>query len=511
MNRDSWRLSTDVKILLLLAGLKLLIHLFAIKGYGYFRDEFYYLACGEHLAFGYVDHPPMVAVVAKLATTLFGESLLAIRILPALCGATITFLTGYLTRELGGNRAAQILAAIASIGAPVFLNIHNYLSMNAFDHLFWLLGALVLVAILKQDEPKLWVWFGLIAGLGLENKVSMLFLCFGVFVGLLLTPARKYFLSKWIWIGAGLALLLFLPNIIWQITHDFPTLEFMRNAQRYKNYQISPPEFLIQVTLEANPFTLPLTVGSLFFFFVLREGKPFRLLGWMFVAILGLFLVQKAKPYYLAPILPVLFAAGSVSIEILSRQRWGRFLPPAYATALVVGGIIVAPLAMPLLPEETFISYAKSLKITGTKSENHKMGKLPQFFADMHGWEKMVVTVAEVFHKLPAEEQKKCGIYAQNYGEAGAVDFFGKRYGLPKAICGHNNYFLWGPGNQTGEVMIIIGGDAEDHEQSFEEVKIEGVFVDDYAMPYENNLPIFVCRRLKKPMTEVWPKTKHFI
>lgn len=500
----------DLTIIGLLAGFKLLIHLFANRGYGYFRDEFYYLACGERLAAGYVDHPPLIAFIAKFARVVFGESLSGLRLLPAVAGAAVVFLTGMLVRDLGGKRAAQVLACLALIVAPVYLAIDNFLSMNAFEHLFWLGAILVTVRIVRDDRPKLWPLFGVIVGFGLLNKHSMAFLVFGIVVGLALTPARKHLLDRRFWLGAVIAGLIFLPNLIWEIRNGAPTLEFMANARRFKNYAASPLEFLGGVLTESHPFALPLLLAGFVFYFFMKDGKPFRWLGWTYAAILALFIVQKAKTYYIAPALPVLLAGGSIAlVAALARPRL-TWAVPAYAVVLVLGGALLSPLVVPMLPIETFIAYSKRLGVEPPKSENHEKGLLPQHFADMYGWDTLTKTVAGVYAGLPEEDRKRCAIYVRNYGEAGSLEFFGRAYGLPPVLCGHNNYFLWGPGTASGEVLIVVGGKAEDHAKSYEEVTEVARTDNRYAMPYENDQPIFVCRRLRRPLAEIWPGVKHY-
>jgi len=498
-------------LLLYLALAKLLVHLWFSSGYGYFRDEFYYLACGEHLDWGYVDQPPLTPLLALLTRQFLGDSLLALRFLPAVAGALLVLLTGLMARELGGGRFAQCLAATAVIVAPVYLGIDTIFTVNAFDHLFWALGAYIVILILKRQDPKLWLWFGLIAGIGLENKISMLFFGFGLVVALLLTPARKYFLSKWLWLGGLIAFAVFLPYVIWQLHYDWPMLELLERGRLYKNYPLSPLEFLWGQFLEMHPFNLPIWLAGLYFYLVSKPGKPYRLLGWTYVAILVVFLLLKAKAYYLAPAYPMLLASGALVIETFIRERQWNWLKPATVGLLAAGGAITAPFAMPVLPVETYIKYQDFLGIQAPKTEKHKFGKLPQGYADMFGWENMVATVAKVYNSLPPEDRAKCAIFAGNYGEAGAIDFFGKKYGLPKAISGHNNYWLWGPGNHTGEIVITVGPRLEDVKKTFDQVELGATVVSEYAMPYESNLPVFICRKPKMSLKELWPRVKSYI
>ncbi|CAA9452526.1 MAG: hypothetical protein AVDCRST_MAG37-2515 [uncultured Rubrobacteraceae bacterium] len=501
----------DVGILLFLALLKLLLHLLTADNYGYFRDELYYIAASERLDLGYVDFPPFVAMVAATARQLFGDSLLALHVFPALAGALVILLAGLMARELGGGRFAQGLAALATFIAPNFLVFGTWISMDAFDQLFWVLAAYVLLILLKRDQPRLWLLFGVIMGLGLLTKVTILFFGFAVFVALLLTPSRRHLLTKWPWLGSATAFLFLLPYVFWQVENGWPTLEFWSNYGG-KIDEASPLEFLVEQIVTMQPPTLPIWLAGLYFYLVAREGRPYRLLGWIYVILLVLFVVQNARFYFLAPAYPMLFAAGGVVIERFVRRRgWGWF-KPAYASVLAVSGVVVAPLTVvPVLPVETLA------KITGAaggdagiEAETREVAELPQNFADRFGWEEMVATVAGVYEELPPEEQANACILTGNYGEAGAIDFFGEEYGLPKAISGHNNYYLWGPRGCTGEVVISVGVPLERLEAAFSEVEQADTVKCEYCMPDENNLPVHICRSPTVPLQESWPQFKHY-
>ncbi len=501
---------SDTALLLGIALTALVAQLLVSGRYGYFRDEFYYFACGEHLDWGFVDQPPFVALVAFFVRHLLGESLLAIRFLPAVCNALVIFLTGLMARELGGGRFAQWFAALAALIAPVYLIICHIFSMNCFDHVFWVLAAYILIKILKEDRPRLWVLFGLVAGVGLMNKYSVGFLGMGLVVGLVLTPARKYLLSKWLWLGGAIAFLIFFPHIVWQFQHGFPTPEFIRNATLYKNLPMSPLAFMAESILQLLPFTLPLWLAGLYFCLFAPAGKPFRVLGWIYVAVLGLLLATNAKPYYLAPGYYMLFAAGAVQFESLIRARRWNWLKPTYATALVAGGLILLPYSLPVLPVQMFIRYQDFVGFHPGSGERGAVGKLPQYYDDMFGWENQVATVARVYNSLSPEEKARTIIYCHNYGEAGAIDFFGKKYGLPKAASGHNNYWLWGPGNWDADIVITVGESREDVAQSFNDVQEAAIVRSEYARPFETNMPIFIARKPKYSLREIWPHAKSF-
>jgi len=503
-------LRSEIAILVSLALIKLLIHFLFNGQYGYFRDELYYVACGENLGFGYIDQPPFVALVARFSLWLLGDSLFALRFFSAVAGALVVFMTGLIARELGGNRFAQVLAALGVIVSGILLALHNFLSMNPFDHLFWVLAAYILILILKNGRLKLWILLGLVFGLGLQNKYSLVFFGIGLVGGLLLTAERKHFLKPGIWIAGFIALAMFLPNLIWQVIHKWPTLEFIKNASLYKNLDLSPLEFLIGQILEMNPLLFPLLLIGILYYLFSRALKPFRVFGWMYLAIFVLFIMTRAKVYYIAPIYPIMFAGGALAVEkFILHFRW-NWLKPVFIFILVLGTLPLVPLALPVLPVESYIKYSAFLGITPPPEERHEIGELPQHYADMFGWEGMAATVAKVYERLTPEERAKVRIFTQNYGEAGAIDFFGKRFGLPRAISGHNNYWIWGPRGATGEIIIMIGGSPEDYGRVFQKIEQVAVIKNEYAMPYENNLPVYLCRGLTMSVEEVWPRLKHY-
>ncbi len=448
---------------------------------------------------------------------MLGNSIFALRILPSLAGALTVIITGLMVRQLGGGRFAQALAALAVIITGIYLALNSFYSMNSFDILFWALSAFIIILIIKKDKPKLWPLFGLVAGLGLMNKYSMLFFGFGLLGGLLLTSHRKYLLSKWFWLAGLIAFIIVLPHIIWEIQHDFPSIEFMRNASQYKNYPISPLEFLSGQLLLLSFINGPLCLVGLYYYFFHKDGKPYRLFGWIFVIILLVMIALKAKAYYIAPVYSMLFASGALAIEkFIHKLNW-RWLKPAFISLMIISGIIVSPIAIPVLPVETFIKYAEFIGIVPPKMERSEMGALPQHFADRFGWENIVNTIARVYHTLTPEEQSKCIIFARNYGQAGAIDFFAEKYDLPRATCNHNNYWLWGLGERSGEIAIYIGFNGEMKEnvkylkQYFQEVEHAATIKCTYCMPYENNLPIFICRKPKVSLQEVWESLKEYI
>jgi len=500
----------DHRTLISLALGTLLIHFLSNQGYGYFRDELYYIACSKHLAWGFVDQPPFSEFMLAVSGHLLGYSLFALRLLPAVCGALVVLLVGLVAREMGGGRFGQILAVTAFIIGGVFLAIGDFYSMNCFDHLFWALAIYLLVLILKEGDTRLWLLFGLVAGLGLENKYSMGFIGLGLIVGLALTPARKHFRDKWLWVGGALATVIFLPHVWWEVRNHFPTAEFIHNATFKKNLPMTPWVFLRECTLLVHPLTLPLWPAGLAWLFFSRQGRKFQALGWIWLAMLAILLSTHSKPYYFAPAFLMLLPAGAVAIEaFLARHQW-NWPKAACLTVLVMAGTLTAPMVLPVLPPETFIRYQSWLRIkAGPAERGEESLKLPQIFADRFGWPEMTAQVAQLYSRLSPEEKADCVIGASNYGEAAAIDFFGKPYGLPNAISGHNNYWFWGPGDKPGKVLLVIGGSKKDYESMYEDVEQVATFEQPYAR--ESGTPIYLCRKPKHTVQEIWPHIRHFI
>jgi len=494
----------------LLAAIKLAVHLYAGRHYGYFVDELYYLACGDHLDWGYVDQPPLIALVAKLVGSVLGDSLPAIRLLPALAGAAEVLLTAAIARELGGGRFAQAFAALTTLVAPGLLAVDSFLSMNSFEPLFWMGCAYLLIRIIQTENYKLWLGFGLLAGIGLENKYSMLIFGFSLVAGLVLTRERRVLFTPWL-LGAGLlAFVIFLPNLLWNLQHHFPFLKIQANIRRSgRDVALTPPRFFVEEALAMLPLTVPVWLAGLWRYLFAEQGKRFRALGWAWLVTAVIIVVASPRIYYLFPAFPLLFAAGSVQFESwLSRPRWS-WARIAYPALVAVLGIALAPLAIPLLPPETYIRYSQALHLEQPRIENNDLGPLPQIFADQFGWEEMVATVAGVYDRLPSNVAVKTAIFGQNYGEAGAVDLFGPKYGLPKAISGHQNYFLWGPRDYTGESMIVMGDNQPHLETLFAHVEKAARVYHPYSMPYRH-FDMFYCRGLKQPLKELWPKVKNW-
>jgi hypothetical protein len=502
-----------LRIPLCLAIATCLLHLVTSGWYGYFIDELYFLACSERLAWGYVDMPPLLPAATAFSRRLLGDSLRAIRFLPAIAGGLKILLTGLIAGALGGGRFAQALACVAVLAAPGYLGIDNYLSMNAFEPLFWMGCACVVILIFTGGDRRLWLLFGALAGLGLENKYSMLFFGSALVAGLLLTPRRAVLLDRWFWLGGLVALLVYMPHLVWAIRRGWPMLELLRNQKSAGKYvPVSPLSFAAGQVLFMNPVNAPLWLTGLAWLLFGRDGRRYRALGAAFLVMWIGFTLLEGKDYYLAPAYPMLLASGAVALErLLALRSWGRRAGWASLALVAAGGMALAPLALPVLSPRGYIAFAHALGIVHSSGERRGEARLPQFLADQFGWPELTEAVADVYQRLRPEERAGCVIFTANYGAAGAVDFFGRQHSLPRAISGHNSYYLWGPGERSGEVMIAVNARRANLEAWYRRVELVARTPQHpYAMPDQADRPIYLCHGLRVPLREVWPSVKHY-
>jgi 4-amino-4-deoxy-L-arabinose transferase-like glycosyltransferase len=500
-----------MRVVWTIAGAKLALHLAFASRYGYFGDELYHLACGEHLAWGYVDQPPLIALIAWLVRNTFGDSLLAVRLLPALAGAGLVVLAGMMAREMGAKAFGMALAALSTGCIGVLITMHYIFTMNAFEPVFWMGCAYLVLRIVNSGNQRLWLWFGLLAGLGLQNKYSMAVFGGGVILGVLLTHERKAFSQRWIWLGGALAALIFLPNVAWNVANNWPFFELMRNIRESgRDVQLSPIGYLLSQIFLIGPIHLPIWLAGLVFLFLFKAGRPYRSMGYAFLFVLAFFILTKGKNYYAAPAFPLAIAAGAVCIERVSAGHGGLWRRATLVGLLVVTTGLGLPIGLPVLSAKGLIEYLDSLPFTPPVSEHdHRTARIPHHFAWQFGWEEMVATVAEVYHGMPPHERAKAAIFASNFAQAGAIDLMGPRHGLPKAICGHQSYWLWGPRDATGEVTIVIGATPESLTRTCDSVELGAELNNPYARPRENR-PILICRNARAILPGVWPRLKEW-
>jgi hypothetical protein len=492
--------------------LAFVLHLILYRGYGFFRDELYFMACSKHLAWGYVDQPPGVAVLAWLARHLFGDNLLAVRFFPIIFVCLQIILVGLTARAMGGSRFAIALACLCMFAAPQYFG--TWLNTDMFMTLGWAACAWIAARIFSGESPKLWIWFGVFAGLALQGKHAMVFFGLAFFLGLMLTKQRQHLAGPWLWIGGLVALLIALPNIIWEMQHQWATYELLSNiAHSDKNVVLGPLQYLASNIMSLT--VLPSIIGftGLGWLFLSARGRPFRALAWTWILSFALMILLKGKDYYLMPVYSTLFAAGSVGIgwwlDGLRNPLSRKIAKPLLFAMTLLGCAVGWPFAMPMMAVEKFIAYEAALEIKPSATENSELAKLPQQYADQFGWQEMTERVANVYNSIPAAERGDCGIFTQNYGEAGAIDYFGAAYGLPPAISGHQNYFYWGPREYTGSCLVIVGQTREQLRQKYETVIEEGEIYHPYAMPFENHRGIWIVHQPKYgSLQQAWPTFK---
>jgi hypothetical protein len=507
--RESW-IRSGMAFICAIALAKFLFHLYFNNRYGYFRDEFDYIACGNHLAWGYVDQPPLIPFLTHVSRAVLGDSLRSIRFIPALASSLLVVQTALIAREFGGRFFALVLAAITVLVAPQYLSNGSLLTTNCLEPNLWMGCAYFAILAIKRNDSRYWLWFGVVAGVGLEEKYTVALFGFGIVVGLLLTEQRRFLLDKWLWLGGLAALLVFLPNLLWNIHYHWPFLQLMHNIRAEgRDVVLGPAQYFIQQTILVHPLTAPIWIAGLLALFFSVRLRPYRFLAWTYVVCYGVLFVLHGKNYYLAPVYPMLLAAGAVVIDYAFERRSTAWLKPAIAIVLLASGARLAPVTVPMLSPEHFIAYAKTLPFKLPVMEHeHERAALPQWYADQFGWQEIVDETALAWNQIPPAERADCAIFAQDYGQAGAIDFLGRRDGLPPALSGHQTYFLWGPRGYSGKCMIVLGERKEVLETYFDSVQFVGISADNpYAL--EKAIGVDICRGPKfGTLAQLWPGFK---
>jgi len=486
-------------LLVALAGVSFVAHMLVAGNYGYFRDELYYIADGRHLQAGYVDQPLLMGWLAALLRVTIGDSLVAIHIIPALACAGIIVITGLLARELGGGRVAQLVAGVAALFTVDFMVGGSIFSMDVLDQLWWALASLILLRLLRGDAPRLWLLVGLVVAIALLTKLTVLFFCLALVLALLVTPERRYLRTPWPWLAGGIAFLGLLPYLIWNALNGWPTWEFYHQSyQHYGGVGTSPLDFFVAQIGQMNPIAVPLAAAGLIFYFR-PTGARYRLLGWTFVFVYLVLTLLRTKAYFLAPAYPILFAAGAVVFERFKLRPRLAWIRPAYVALLALSGILLAPDVMPILPPATLARVYPAYS---------------QPLGDRFGWDSLTRTVEQVYAALPPAQRAQACVLTSNYGEAGALQQLAPPGRLPPVISGHNNYYLWGPGTCTGQVLILVGfspSDLQGVHALYANLTLAATQRCQYCVAYEKNLPIYVLSSPKSSIfPRLWPSLKHF-
>jgi len=469
----------------------------AVAGrYGYHRDELYFLACARHLAWGYVDQPPFTPAVARLATAMFGSSLVGLRVFPALAGGAAVVFTGLMARELGGGRRAQALAALAAATSTEVLAAMHLLSTTAFDLFFWSAITLLLLRLLRTGEPRWWLAIGAVGGIGLLNKYNVAFLFVGLAAGLLASGRGRTMLGPWPWAGAGLALAIWSPNLVWNAQHDWAAFSMMHSLQQENSTLGASISFIPDQLLIMGPVLILMWVGGLRLLLRHDFARP---LGIAYLTLVVLYTLTGAKPYYLAGMYFVLFAAGGLWADqrLAARGRpSGRMRMVAW---IVIGGAVVIPLTLPVLPVTAL-------------AKGPWEGQINKDLSATVGWPMFVRQIADVAATLPPAQRSHLVIFTGDYGAAGAVDLYGPHYGLPHAISGHNNYWWWGPGDSSDHSTTIAVDLSRSYLKTiFRQItSAVSVRTPGGVWSEERGDPIWICSHQKVSWAEAWPNARHY-
>ncbi len=492
-----------IRILIVLALVRLAVHVATNGNYGFHRDELVVVDDARYLAWGYVAYPPFTPFVARVAFELFGASVTGLRFFSALAQSIAMVLAGLIAREMGGGRNAQVLAALATAIAPMSLVMGSMFQYIAFDYLWWVTIAWLMVRMIRTDDARLWLPIGGFIGLGMLTKYTMAFFAVSVAIAVFLTPLRKSLKSVWLWAGVALSLLIFAPNLIWQVQHEFVSFRFLDSIHA-RDVEIGRTDgyLSMQLFVSANPFTLPLWIAGLFHLFASKRGRHYRTIGWLYVIPLLLFLFVKGRFYYLAPAYPMLLAAGALRVEL-----WIESLAPTRAAAsraavwaaLVAGALFGGLLMLPVAPINSPL-----WNFTAGVHDN---------FVEQVGWPELAETVSSIHRGLPPGQKEGTVILTGNYGEAGAINLYGPPLGLPGAISGINSYWYRGWGGAEPERVILLGFSREKAETFFQGCRLARTVTNRHGVENEEtrfHREIFLCKRAREPWKELWPKLQSF-
>ena len=486
-----------IGIILFLVLIKLIIQLIGNRNYGFHRDELLHLSVSEHLAFGFMEFPPFIGLIGKLSYWFFDYSLMGTRLFPTLAGVVILILCCQIAIELKGDWRSVLLSGVCVLSFLPFYRNHTLFQPVAFDQLFWTLGFYYIVRYIHTTDKKYLLFTGATLGVGLQNKYTMLVWAFGVLIGLLFYKKGKLFKDKCLYIAGLLALLIFLPNIIWQLQNGVPFLKHLQELQRSQLNELNTLEFALE------QLNYPLTFAISIFGVIHLLQSSYRSIGVAAIVIFFSMWFLQAKPYYVFALYPVLFAAGSVRITKWLRNK-NKIWIYGIATLLFLAAIPFIPYSTPVLPIKKYISFYN------IQEENGRM-ELPDDYADMFGWNEQVRLVDSVYQSLAPIEQEGCVIWAENYGEAGALKILGKKYGLPNPISRHGSFWIWGYGKADASVWISLGNETPSVKNIFEEVELVKMIYHPYAIEEENGIPLYICRKPKQNIQHWWKDYEPYI
>lgn len=480
------------------------VHLAVAGRYDIFRNELYFIVCGRHPAFGYVDQPPLVPLLAA-ATQAFGINVWMLRLPAAAAAVALVPLSGAFARLAGGRTLSIVLAAAAAALSPALAGVTSTLTTATFESLAWAAYAFLIARAVLLEERRALIWAGLVAGVSMEAKYGILMWMVPVVAGLLLTSARRVLMWREFWVGAALGALIAAPSLIWQAIHGWPFLAVI-SAHKTTFLTGGPIAFALQQVAAVNVALAPLWLAGLIGPFVRPALRPLRFLSIAFAGAALLDFATGGKDYYLFAAYPSLFAVGGAVCA-----RLNRTVAVIWLIAAAAFFALLAPVALPILDPPTLARYLRATHLRPPPDELAAVGApLTQVFSDEMGWRDLEKNVAAAYRSLPAAERSRAAILAVDYGEAAAIDFYGRADGLPPALSGENQYFLWGAHGHDGSVILHINGSVRSWRRFCENLEVIGTFGAPYAMPYENGRPILLCHRLRANLTQTWDRFKRF-
>lgn len=490
------RISNPWLIIGILVVVKLLLHFTTNTNYELHRDAYLYLALSDHLDFGFMSVPPLIAVIGAFTQAILGDSVFAIRLLPALVGAASLIFIGLMVKELGGGAWASALAGLAFLLSPAFLRSNTLFQPVAFNQFFWVVTCYLVIKLIRTQSPKYWLYLGAVCGIAFLNKYSIAFLATAFLFALLLTPHRRLLWSRACLFGFALGFLIILPNLFWQHAHNWPVVTHMRELQASQLVHVQLADF-ISMQFLMNVHAVFVWLPGLAFLLLAREARQWRVLGYAFLILLAILLTLSGKAYYTLGIYPMLFAAGGVTIErfTLERLRWLKLAIVAWMVAIAVP---IIPYSLPVLSFEQMAAYARSTKPYGLEGalrwEDGTVHALPQDYADMTGWRELADIVIRAYESLNAEEREHCMIFAENYGEAGAIRYYGRKHGLPEPVSFSGSFLFWAPDSIRLSALIYVDFEmSEEIAPFFGEIELVGEIRDPFAR--ERGVKVFLCRK----------------
>ncbi len=483
-----------------------------IPEYGFFNDEFYYIACADRLDWGYVDHPPFSIGVLYILLSIFGDSLIAVRMLPALCSSVVVVLSGLIVRELGGSRSAQVISAFSVSLMPVPLILFSLYSMNCYEILIMSIIFFLILKMLRTEDPKYWIFIGIIYGIGLMNKHTIILYIISIIFGFIFSGKSKYLLNKWFLYSCIIAFFIFIPNLIWQIANGFPSLEFYENATKFKNIDSNLIDVLLFQILSANPINVVIWLSGLISLFFNKELSKYKLFGWAYLLLLMIMIVSgSSRPDRIISIYYILIPIGWFVVDSIKKNWLRSSIKYSVFISIMLVGLLLIPFSLPIMPPETAEKYFEKTGLN-IPIESGLESSLSMFYVYRMDWEKPAKALSRIYKALPDDEQNRTLIVTGNYGFASSIEFYSKKYDLPNVICGHNSYWHWSKELISNEISTFIsfGITKEYLEHSFNSIKSTGVIIKSKYWYDHFKRPIYICHEPKGDVHKLWTRARYY-